>query len=94
VWLGGSTIGVPLSMMIQSAMALRGARKPALYDGLLLQSSEPEVDKLRAFVNGWRSIESSGKEVLPAECFVACNQSFVPNENAVQFEERWANRKS
>ena len=75
-------------MMIQSAMALPGAPKPALYDGLLLQSSEPEVDKLRAIVNGWRTIESSGKEVLPAECFVACNQSFVPNENVLQFEER------
>jgi len=25
---------------------------------------------------------------------VACNQFFVPNENAVQFEERWANRES
>jgi len=62
--------------------------------GLLLRSSESEVDKLRAIVNGWRTIESSGKEVLPAECFVACNQSFVPNENAVQFKERWANRES
>jgi len=64
------------------------ARKPAFYDGLLLRSSESEVDKLRAIVIGWRTIESSGKEVLPAECFVACNQSFVPNENVLQFEER------
>jgi len=94
VWLGESTSGAFSSMMIQSAMVLPGAPKPAFYDGLLLQSSEPEVDKLRAIVNGWRTIESSGKEVLPVECFVACNQSFVPNKNAVQFEERWANRES
>jgi len=28
------------------------------------------------------------------ECFVACNQFFVPKENAVAFEQRWANRES
>ena len=67
MWLGGSTIGIPSSMMIQSAMALCGAQKPAFYDGSLLQSSEPEVNELRAIVNGWRTIESSGKKVLPAE---------------------------
>jgi len=37
----------------------------------------------RAIANGWRTIESSGKELLPVECFVACIQFFVPNENAV-----------
>jgi len=91
---GGNTIGAFLSTMIQSAMVLRGAPKPAFYDGLLLQSSEPEVDDSRAIVNGWRTMESSGEEVLPAECFVACNQFFVPSENAIQFEQRWANRES
>ena len=75
-------------------MTLSGAPKPAFCDGLLLQSSESEVDESRAVVNGWRTVESSEKLVLPAECFVACNQFFVPDENAVQFEERWANRES
>ena len=30
--------------------------------------------------------------ILPAECFVACNQFFVPQDNAMQFESRWRNR--
>merc|ERR1711920_482079 len=31
---------------------------------------------------------------LPVECFVACNQFFVPPENAAAFEQRWKNRES
>jgi len=73
-------------------MTLSGAPKPAFCDGLLLQSSESEVDESRAVVSGWRTVELSEKLALLAECFVACNQFFVPDENTVQFEERWANR--
>ena len=29
-----------------------------------------------------------------AECFVACDQFFVPQDNAMQFESRWRNRTS
>ena len=79
--------------MVSSAMVLKGAPRPAFYDGLLLQSTEPTV--LPETVDGWRSnIEADGKNTLPAECFVACNQFFVPPENAVAFEQRWANRES
>ena len=45
--MGESTNEAPLSMMIKSAMALRGAAKSAFYDGLFLQSIEPEVDESR-----------------------------------------------
>ena len=48
-----------------------------------------------ADVDGWRSgVDADGVNTLPAECFVACNQFFVPQENAVAFEQRWANRES
>jgi len=44
------------------------------------------VDELRAIVNGWKTIESSGKKVLPAECFVAYNQFLFPTR--MQFNLR------
>jgi heme-degrading monooxygenase HmoA len=39
-------------------------------------------------------VEADGIRTLPTECFVACNQFYVPAENAAAFEERWANRES
>eukprot|EP00984_Skeletonema_dohrnii_P005474 scaffold1932_cov78-Skeletonema_dohrnii-CCMP3373.AAC.1 len=45
-------------------------------------------------VNGWRSVEADGVNLLPAEAFIAMNQFFVPSSNAVAFENRWANRTS
>ena len=48
-------------------------------------------------VDGWRETLADGEDltdVLDAECFVACNQFFVPPENAKAFEERWAQRES
>lgn len=78
--------------MVSSAMVLKGAPKPAFYDGLLHQSIVP--DAVPETVDGWRSVEADGKKILPAECFVACNQFFVPPLNAVEFEQRWADRTS
>jgi len=89
---GGTSIGAFVSTMIGSAMVLKGAPRPAFYDGLLLQSEAPE--SLPETVDGWRSIEFPETGTLPAECFVACNQFFVPRENAVAFEQRWKNRES
>ncbi|MBV5333102.1 antibiotic biosynthesis monooxygenase, partial [bacterium] len=64
---GGTSLFAFVSTMVGSAMVLRGAPKPAFYDG---------------------------NAILPAECFVACNQFFVPPDSAVQFEERWRDRTS
>lgn len=89
---GGTSIGAFVSTMVSSALILKGAPRPAFYDGLLLQSMTPEnVPKV---VDGWRSITGDDNGILPSECFVACNQFFVPSQNAVTFEQRWANRES
>lgn len=90
---GGTSIGAFLSTMVNSALVLKGAPRPAFYDGLLVQSIVP--DSIPETVDGWRSIEGAdGQSVLPAECFVACNQFYVPAENAAAFEKRWADRES
>ncbi|EJK74106.1 hypothetical protein THAOC_04240 [Thalassiosira oceanica] len=89
---GGTSLWAFVTTMISSARVLKGAPKPAMYDGLLQQSivpsSVPEV------VDGWRSIEANGKDILPAESFIAMNQFFVPPANGPAFEARWANRVS
>jgi len=87
---GGTSLFAFVTTMVSSAMVLKGAPKPAFYDGLLHQSIVP--DAVPETVDGWRSIEADGKNILPAECFVACNQFFVPPSNAVEFEQRWADR--
>jgi len=89
---GGTSIGAFLSTMVSSAMVLRGAPRPAFYDAILQQTVVPESTP--ALVDGWRSVEADGEHTLPAECFVACNQFFVPPENAASFEKRWADRES
>jgi heme-degrading monooxygenase HmoA len=89
---GGTSIGAFLSTMVNSAMVLRGAPRPAFYDGLLLQSTVPE--EVPETVDGWRNVDADGVTTLPAECFVACNQFFVPPENGAAFEQRWAQRVS
>mmetsp|Transcript_18210 Transcript_18210/g.29859 ORF Transcript_18210/g.29859 Transcript_18210/m.29859 type:complete len:339 (+) Transcript_18210:71-1087(+) len=89
---GGTSLFAFVTTMVSSAMVLTGAPKPAFYDGLLQQSTIPE--QVPETVNGWRSVEADGKNILPAEAFIACNQFFVPPSNAVAFEQRWANRTS
>jgi heme-degrading monooxygenase HmoA len=78
--------------MVNSALVLRGAPRPAFYDGLLVQSMVP--DSVPETIDGWRNVEADGIHTLPTECFVACNQFYVPIANAAAFEERWANRES
>ncbi|KAI2493743.1 antibiotic biosynthesis monooxygenase [Fragilaria crotonensis] len=89
---GGTSIGAFLSTMVNSALVLQGAPKPAFYDGLMLQSVPPT--DLPEIVDGWRAVDADGENTLPAECFVACNQFFVPGENAAAFEQRWNERES
>jgi len=89
---GGTSLFAFVTTMVSSAMVLTGAPKPAFYDGLLQQSTIPT--EMPETVNGWRSVEADGKNLLDAEAFIACNQFFVPPSNAVAFEQRWANRTS
>ena len=89
---GGTSIGAFLSTMVNSALVLQGPPRPAFYDGLLMQSTKPE--SIPETVDGWRNVAADGINVLPAECFVACNQFYVPAENAASFEQRWAKRES
>jgi heme-degrading monooxygenase HmoA len=78
--------------MVGSAMVLRGAPRPAFYDGLLHQSVVP--NSVPETIDGWRSVTADGISILPAECFVACNQFYVPHENSIEFEKRWRDRTS
>lgn len=89
---GGTSITAFLSTMVNSALVLKGAPRPAFYDGLLVQSTNPQ--NVPKTVDGWRSVEADGISTLPAECFVACNQFYVQQENAIAFEQRWAERDS
>jgi heme-degrading monooxygenase HmoA len=91
---GGTSIGAFMKTMVSSALVLKGAPKPAFYDGLLLQSITPE--SIPDTVDGWRSVNADGVTTLPVECFVACNQFFVPllDGAAAAFEQRWAQRES
>ena len=90
---GKTSIGSFLSTMMSSLRILRGAPQPAFYDGLLVQSTAP--DFLPETVDGWRNVEvPADGRTLPVECFVACNQFFVPHENAAAFEQRWKTRDS
>jgi len=90
---GGTSIGAFVSTMVSSAMVLRGPPRPAFYDGLLVQSEKPE--SVPETVDGWRNVVfPEDGSTLPVECFVACNQFFVPRDNAAAFEQRWKNRES
>eukprot|EP00580_Thalassiosira_gravida_P014695 CAMPEP_0201682084 /NCGR_PEP_ID=MMETSP0494-20130426/51438_1 /ASSEMBLY_ACC=CAM_ASM_000839 /TAXON_ID=420259 /ORGANISM="Thalassiosira gravida, Strain GMp14c1" /LENGTH=376 /DNA_ID=CAMNT_0048165839 /DNA_START=17 /DNA_END=1148 /DNA_ORIENTATION=+ len=89
---GGTSLFAFVTTMVSSAMVLTGAPKPAFYDGLLQQSLVP--DSVPQTVDGWRSVQADGANILPAESFVAMNQFFVPMENAAAFEQRWAGRTS
>lgn len=90
---GGTSIGAFVKTMVSSALVLRGAPRPAFYDGLLQQSTIPEA--VEDTVDGWRTnVLADGVTTLPTECFVACNQFFVAPENAAAFEQRWATRES
>jgi heme-degrading monooxygenase HmoA len=90
---GGTSIGAFLSTMVNSAMVLRGAPRPAFYDGLHLQAVKPDV--IPETVDGWRNVEHDGTNTLPAECCVQMIKYFVPpGPDASAFEQAWANRDS
>jgi heme-degrading monooxygenase HmoA len=80
--------------VVNSALILQGPPRPAFYDGLLVQSVAPQI--VPETVDGWRDMVeiADGFQTLPTECFVACNQFYVPLEHAATFEQRWAQRDS
>lgn len=86
---GGTSITAFLSTMVNSAFVLRGAPRPAFYDGLLLQKSD-QPTFVPETVDGWRNVEADGISTLPAECFVEMIKYFIPSGNdAIAFEEAW-----
>lgn len=85
---GGTSIVSFLSTMVNSAFVLRGAPRPAFYDGLFL-SYEPTDDAKNAVVDGWRQVEADGVNTLPAECYVETTKYFVSGEQAPKFEQLW-----
>jgi heme-degrading monooxygenase HmoA len=89
---GGTSIGDFVSTLVSSILVLQGAPKPAFYDGILIQSTIPDL--VPETQDGWRVVEANGKDLLPVECFVACNQFYIPEESRGAFESRWANRES
>ena len=92
---GGTSIGAFLSTMVNSALVLRGAPRPAFYDGLLTQSVQPAEGDLKGkIVDGWRSVEADGVNTLPAECFVALQKYFILPDQQQAFEQLWKNRES
>ena len=86
---GGTSITAFLSTMVNSAFVLRGAPRPAFYDGLLLQKSD-QPTFVPETVDGWRNVEADGINTLPTECFVEMVKYFIPSGNdAIAFEEAW-----
>ena len=86
---GGTSITAFLSTMVNSAFVLRGAPRPAFYDGLLLQKAD-QPSFVPETVDGWRNVEADGVNTLPAECFVEMVKYFIPSgSDAVAFEEAW-----
>jgi heme-degrading monooxygenase HmoA len=84
---GGTSIGAFLSTMVNSALVLRGAPRPAFYDGLLVRATKPE--QVPQTVDGWRQVEANGVDTLPAECFVEMTKYYIPSDQAVEFERFW-----
>ncbi len=91
---GGTSISAFMSTMISSALILKGPPRPAFYDGLLVQSTTIPLDNIPETIDGWRSVQTDGTFNLPTECFVSCNQFYIPSENKQAFEQRWKDRES
>jgi heme-degrading monooxygenase HmoA len=89
---GGTSIGAFLSTMINSAVVLRGPPRPAFYDSLFMESSQPE--QIPETVDGWRNIQLEDGKTLPAECLVQLEKYFIPKEKAEEFEKAWLVKKS
>lgn len=88
---GGSLFGF-VDMMVSSTKTLKGAPKPAFYDGLL--PIAPPVDNMPESVDGWRNVFADGINKLDTEVFIAQNRFSITPGNEVAFEQRWQQRQS
>jgi len=88
---GGGTIRGIASMLAATAMNTKGKPKPAYWRGLLPVevSGNPPSDG-----EGWRCVDTDGKNMLPSECFVAMNRFSVNPGMEGVFEENFAARES
>lgn len=84
---GGTSVVAFLSTMVNSAFVLRGAPRPAFYDGLFLDYNVDLTDA--QIVDGWRNVEADGVNTLPAECYVQMVKYYVSPEQAPAFEKHW-----
>lgn len=89
---GGNSLTDFIGAMVGSMMVLKGAPRPAFYDGLMLEALTPET--VPETTDGWRTVEADGVTLLPAECFVACNNFAVVPGMEAAFEKRWASRET
>jgi heme-degrading monooxygenase HmoA len=87
---GGTSIGAFVSTIVNSAIILRGAPRPAFYDALFLQSNQtPQVTTV-VIDGGWRKdVKADGIHILPAECFVSWQKYFIARDKAALFEKEW-----
>ena len=89
---GGTSIGAFLSAMLNSARVLRGAPRPAFYDGLFLEKTTPT--SIPETTDGWRTVEADGINTLNPECFVSMQKFYIPSDDtALAFEEYWSSQK-
>jgi len=90
---GGTSIGAFLKTMMSSALVLRGAPRPAFYDGLLPEVSPDSISETPT-VDGWRDVQADGVTTLPAECFVEMKKHYVPYGNAAAAFEKAFSEKA
>jgi heme-degrading monooxygenase HmoA len=88
---GGKSLGAFVSTMVNSALVLRGAPRPAFYDGLLWQSSPPR--EVPETVNGWRTVHADGEATLAAESFVSLAKYHIPVARMGAIESAFAAAK-
>lgn len=85
---GGTGIVSFLSTMVNSAMVLRGAPRPAFYDGI---NTQVTVVDAPATVDGWRQVVSDGVHTLDAESMCRFTKFYC--EDAAAFEQQYTEQK-
>jgi heme-degrading monooxygenase HmoA len=88
---GGTSIAAFLSTMVNSALILRGAPKPAFYDSLFVKTSSSiaAIAQPGTILDGWRNDVkdiADGTQTLPAECYIVMTKYYIPLDIANDFE--------
>ncbi|GKZ01344.1 hypothetical protein MPSEU_001085400 [Mayamaea pseudoterrestris] len=89
---GGTSIGAFLTTMIGSAFVLRGAPRPAFYDGLALTAVKPK--ETPETIDGWRQVDADGVNTLPVECFAAMEKLYIKSDMQAAFEKSYIQREA